>query len=656
MTKEDRKGVGYKKVEFKKPEAKKRTPLNTPKTKEKVEYRGDYRIVGLVEVASKHVGYVLADTKTYQIKLFTITQTTELLKQAKFENAELTESGITNTECSMDRLMKFNQQGKVIANKGVTILGRIIDEAETTIGFRVLNQEGHIVNLRADDLLKAVKASNLYVVNGKIVNQGGSTFVSAIKGNFKRIEIEEIPQDVRDNLSTHPTKSAELVAEEHRNFLMKIISKQATKFFAKGQVKVRDLPEKSNRIFLKEVVKDKFPVLMDKELNLDFAEVKAVTILLLLSQGLGIPKWNSRKQFSGVLQPKEKLTVCGTYFSWNEDLGKLKEYIPVPKQKYVKTPRVIRSPFSEEIIKAIKTYDKTGDVTKFLKAYNNHLKHEYTSNAGYIDREVLNKIKMPLLRSFLASFYNEYALRKGRYLKHEDIKYNTATLDYSTVEGVEELGLTLDGRRHGTVVPSILYSRKAGEKSRNGLNIFGGVKLRYVYRHMPFSNEVLQKFSNNVSCYGDLKILEDISILCHYHQEAQVPLYEYHTEFSFYIFILAMHNPEFAKLIENYMGIYVPFNIDEVAKEDFFLKDEDKLYYQSGLRFNRPVDIQQGEGYAYLKLNEVPKVTLEAFNVTMASVMFNSKTEQLPLNNITSTPNLRKLLPSDFVKYLGIVR
>lgn len=645
MVKEDKKGTN-----------KKRTPLNKPKTREKVEYRGDYRIVGLLEFNGKHVGYMLADTKTYQIKMFTITQTTELLKRAKFENAELTESGITNTECAMDRLMRFNQQGQVIANKGVTILGRITDDSEATIGFRILNQEGHVVNLRAEDLVNSVKNSSVYVVNGKAVTTGGTTFISAIRGNFKRIEIEEIPQDDRENLASHPTKSIEQVAQEHRNFLMKILSKQATRLFATGQVKVRDLPEKSNRIFLKEVVKEKFPLLTDKELKLDFAEVKAVSILLLLNEGMGIPKWNSRKQFVGVLQPKEKITVCGTYFTWSEDLDKMKEYITVPNNNYVKTPRQIRKPYSKEIIKAVSTYDKTGDVVKFLNAFNNHLKHEYLDNDGYINKEVLEAVKTPILRSLLSSFYNEYALRKSRHLKREGVKYDTASLDYFTVEGVEEFGLTLDARRHGQIVPSVLYSDKGGTKALNGVTIFGGAKLRYVYQYMQFNDDVLQKFSNNVSCYGDLKILEDISILCYYHQEAGVPLQEFHTEFSFYLFVLAMHNPEFARLIENYMGIYVPFNIEDVAKENFFLKEEDKIYYQSGLRFNRAVDIQRGASYGYLELNDIPKATLEAFNVHMASIMFNSKRQQLPLNNITKTPNLRRILPSDFVKHLGIIR
>lgn len=305
----------------------KRTPLNKLKTREKVEYRGDYRIVGLLEVNSKHAGYVVADTKTYQIKLFTITQTTELLKQAKFENAELTANGITNTECAMDRLMRFNQQGKVIANKGVTILGRIVDDKEGTIGFRVLNQDGHVVNLRADDLVKAVKHSNLYVVNGKAVATDDSTFISAIRGSFKRIEIEEIPQDVRENLATHPTKSPEQVAQEHRNFLMKILSRTATRLFNTGQVKVKDLPEKLNRIFLREVVKDKFPLFHTKEL--DFAEVKAVSVLLLLNNGVGIPRWNSRKQFNGVLEPKAKLSIGKTSFAFDLS-NKSKEHVIVP--------------------------------------------------------------------------------------------------------------------------------------------------------------------------------------------------------------------------------------------------------------------------------------------------------------------------------------
>lgn len=291
-----------------------------------------------------------------------------------------------------------------------------------------------------------------------------------------------------------------------------------------------------------------------------------------------------------------------------------------------------------------------------LSIYNKHLNHEYISNNGYVDEKALEEIKNPLLRSFAASLHNEYAERKGKQKERESAMYNTATLDYSTVEGVEEFGLTLDASRHGKIVPSALYSDKGGTKSRGGVTIFGGAKLHYVYRHMKFNDDVLQKFSNNVSCYGDLKILEDISILCHYHQEMNVPMHDSHTEFSFYLFVLAMHNPEFAKLIENYMGIYVPFNIDEVAKENFFLKEDDKIYYQSGLRFNRAVDIQRGESYGYLKLNDIPEATLEAFNVHLASVMFNNQRQQLPMSNITKTPNLRKILPYDFLEYLGIER
>ena len=106
------------------------TLVNATPTKEKVHYLGDLRIVGQVveQVTDKEpIGYVVMTEKTQKFKMYTVGQTMVLLQKFKFVNAAIKNGKIVNTECSMERMPKFNTNMNVIGNYGIIILGEIVD-------------------------------------------------------------------------------------------------------------------------------------------------------------------------------------------------------------------------------------------------------------------------------------------------------------------------------------------------------------------------------------------------------------------------------------------------------------------------------------------------------------------------------------------------
>ena len=111
----------------------------------KMEFRGNFRIVGTIEEDTRVVGYVILDVKNGITKPYTERQTKLLIARYKFENAILDGDKVVNTECSMNRILKFNTNQEIIGNKGYTILGAIYIDG-VHVGFSVLSPEGKILD------------------------------------------------------------------------------------------------------------------------------------------------------------------------------------------------------------------------------------------------------------------------------------------------------------------------------------------------------------------------------------------------------------------------------------------------------------------------------------------------------------------------------
>lgn len=165
---------------------------NNSTTQEKIHYLGDLRIIGQVveKLSDKEpIGYVVMTEKTQQFKMYTVGQTMVLLQKFKFVNADIQNGRIVNTECSMERIPKFDTSMQVIGNHGIIILGEIVD-GTSKVGYRAMDTNARIVDLSEDDLLKC----SMPIINAKIVSgtAGKKPHISGIKQEFTKIEKSKI--------------------------------------------------------------------------------------------------------------------------------------------------------------------------------------------------------------------------------------------------------------------------------------------------------------------------------------------------------------------------------------------------------------------------------------------------------------------------------
>ena len=170
-----------------------------PKFTETVHYKGELRIIGQVvnSLSDKEpIGYVIMTEKNQQVKMYTVPQTQILLQKFKFVNAELQNGKIVNTECAMDKLMKFDTHMNVIGNKGIYILAEITTDGKND-GYRAMDYNGRIVDISENDLLKL--SLNVPIINAKVVNKDNKQYVSAIKSEFTKIERSKLDQILTKN-------------------------------------------------------------------------------------------------------------------------------------------------------------------------------------------------------------------------------------------------------------------------------------------------------------------------------------------------------------------------------------------------------------------------------------------------------------------------
>lgn len=168
---------------------------------ETVKYMGDLRIIGQIveNLTSKVVlGYVIMTEKTKKMKAYNIAQTKWLMSRYKFSNAKLDGDKIVNTECAMDRLMKFNKNVAPLETNKSMIIGKIMLDGKPN-GFRILSPKGTIVDLKEDEVL-ALNTKGIEFVNAKFVtkSQGSKPYISAIKQEFTLIEQKELKDKLRE--------------------------------------------------------------------------------------------------------------------------------------------------------------------------------------------------------------------------------------------------------------------------------------------------------------------------------------------------------------------------------------------------------------------------------------------------------------------------
>jgi hypothetical protein len=549
-------------------------------TKEKIEFKGDFRIVGTVWSGSNEVGYAVIDVKTYTLKLFTKVQTSELLKRYTFENAELIDGKILNTECSMQRLLKFDSKSNVIGNRGITILGEILIGTKV-LGYRAMDAEGKVTDIKEADLIVVSRRFAGGIINGKIVSGTNGEYVSAIKTTFKRIE--KIPVSFVEETK----KVIGTTAERNKKFYDKALKYFIISVVHNGGINVRSaLSKKRAKIMLKEFVLVDYPQFkVCTEARVENILTAAIVLYVARTEiGGYLENLNKQRQPTKPLGEKKTTTLV------------FKNYHHQNKRYNLMEPKVL------EVVKNITGSE---DAFNYLSLRNEILDSK-------IVRVKKNPVINTTLNVSLTSFKSELAV--AYVLKEKIAKrtfFSTAEIDYRDVSGLAAFGYTIDKSQVGLM---------------NNSPIYGDRPLRYLFGDLDIHPDQEQFLLDNIQCFGDIELTRKI---IHYYTEGS-PIKSKWAECLF--FILVLNNPEIAKFVLEYGFGPLTYDIDKVSNEDFYLNSDDELYYLSGGKFNKHVVLQRNKSWE--GLDEIPQSTYEAICMHLGA----SESNELP----RSTEDIRR--------------
>lgn len=531
---------------------------NRPKMIEKVENRGTFRIVGQVyeskERCRRVLGYGIIDVKNCTLKLMTVKQTTELLKRYKFENAILDSitGEIINTECSMSRLIQFDTKQNVIGNAGVTILGQIFVNGKYD-GYRILNEKGKVLDVTEATLLQVTEnGTKLPILNAKVVSREGSTekFVSAIKGEFKKIEKSEFDKMVSE---MHP--SGKSIKELHDRYRERVVSRIINNVAKYGSFNLPSTVKnkKDVKIFIEEFV---IPTYGEKYKETSLGVSDVVTLYALAEIC------------------KKRYSHFTSRIATNIESVKKSDRVFAERQPH--RVFLLRKPYPREAIELAKA-NLDEDVAIFmeevLRVYNGELREIDLSKS---------LISSMGLRYLAKRFINKTVKRASALNKPT---YNTRDLDFESTEGIKQLGYTIKNDEVGTSFNSVIY---------------GNIKLRHLRSLLSYydrcgvdTNEIL----DNINCFGDVELMHKCAKI-----ENETVLDEaIKLKTQAYAFVLAVNNPYLANIVSKHVLKHYPdleLPINEISREKFKLDADDDLFYKSGGKFNRVATLRKGESWS----------------------------------------------------------
>lgn len=553
----------------------------TKKVIEKVEYKGEYRIVGTVWNGKDNVGFAVVDIKTYAMRLFTTVQTRELLTRFKFENAELIANEVKNTECSMDRLIKFDTQNNVIGNAGITILGKLFDDKEKVLGFRVMDANGKVIDISENDIVQLVKRNRFGLINAKSVPTQTGLFISAIKGNFKRIE--KLAVEVEKEIEANTKKNAEWVKGQHKIYLEKALWKFFRELLVYGGVKPikNNSRKKMAQIVSKEFILVHYPQLKQAKDSKAEDIITAALLGYLCEHGVYT---TSRGSSTVRLKANYRNNIVDRIHG--RDVAKF-------------------NVIDKTLMNVLKEIDNTGDAFKFA-LYRNHI---LEGKIYKVDDTVFIKNDSILLT--LLSFRNTRYHRNQKIEKLGRSKngFHTGDIDFKDTSGLAELGYTTDPNQIGVDFDSIVYGKKP---------------LRWYLLGLERLNQYDETLlADNINSFGDIELLRNISKSLKGNEKGRIWAEEL-------LFVLAMHNPTVANIANRINGNFSDLDIDAISKENYFLSAEDIIFYESGGKFNRLTKLERGESWGYLGLSKIPQATYEAISINLGPKLGQSLFQSKP--------------------------
>lgn len=516
-------------------------------TKEKIHYIGDLRIIGqVIDTNAKDnvIGYVVMVEKTQQFKMYTVGQTMILLNKFKFVNAKISNGKIVNTECSMDRLLKFNTNMQVIDNHGITILGEITD-GDSKVGYRAMDTNARIIDLSEDELIR----SGLPLINGKIVKgvAGKKTHISGIKQEFTKIEKSKLQEIV----VKRPSK---WVRDRHAKKLLDELLPSCFKWEFTGKTNI------NYHWYAKTLNKDGYRYLdLDREARIIVSEI--------LTEKNGITLSDSDKDMIKriIKELPHKHEVVDRYDpekKYNPDendrlfLFALAQFILYNKQK------------CDDVLKIIPKRDGL-----------NFTMAEKLADKG-LATDILKKLVVKCL-----SYSSESKYKRESEITEEVKKKMFNTRTFNTGEEAAQLGFALSENNK-----DIKYETKCGFHKT----------LRYIgdYFEASFIHCDYNEYKKESRCLGDILAIANIlKLINKILSPTPIPAWDkiakreterYKASIEMIIAIAYLYESKaMKKFVDNYkdeldrIDVSVP-DYDEVSSTDYKLSPAIKIYYASG--------------------------------------------------------------------------
>lgn len=590
--------------------------FNKEKIVPKEKKRGAFRLIGIVipniTKPEMVLGYVLLDVKNYKIIPVIPNQFITMIKHYTFENvmwnAELEEieSTETNVKDYKKKIMQFDGNGKVIGNHGYTILAKIISGNE--VGFKILDYNLRIADVREDVLIKTVQGNKIPILNAKI-REG--TQISALKDSFHEIYKEK-------DKNSGKRKTLAETKEEHNRHLEKIIARFKRSvidmsMFANFSV-VNTFPEgalndkahkrfiKDLNIFVKEYAKIHHPSIVEKaELiygkskgKLEYEKAVGIMMACMFVDTFITKKFSAKRPFIGI----DREWVSAQFF--NNKFKKLLESTKytelVDMLNVITTEQKYLSLVKEKMVTTCLVDHNYYPRARTSKAYRDYIIEDYAHSKAEDGFELVAKL------------YNIYASIKNaeikRYLsmlpicetigrvelKKEKKKANEVIvkLNMRSQKGIRNIGYCVNPKEAGNIhEENILYTKKPLRYVLEDTNLSKAEESAIIKKSTCFGDMLFAGKLLRIKEYGLSEILRGKHFMLPYDYRGSEREKEVIRLINESIMtILAIYNLELAIYLNDKYK-FVDLDLDAIGHEEFPLEEEDKIYYQTGGKFNK---------------------------------------------------------------------
>ena len=164
------------------------------KTKGKELNSKDFRVIGKIVENGKNINYLVLNNSTLELKKLTEQELIWVLESNEytFNNMEVNKGKLECTECSIDRLPKYDKNLNTL-DASVFIYGKIYSDKDETLGYRIITNKGKMADITENQLI-SLTLEGLKIANAKVVNRkSGSSYISAIKQEFNKIVLDNVP-------------------------------------------------------------------------------------------------------------------------------------------------------------------------------------------------------------------------------------------------------------------------------------------------------------------------------------------------------------------------------------------------------------------------------------------------------------------------------